>query len=110
MRINRGMQERVISEELSSRFKQYRIRYGITAAELAEKSTVSVGTITRFENGYDIGLLNMIKLLKALELENLFDLLIPEPPNRPPKRKGVDPMPRVKRPRKPAEKKEDSEE
>ena len=110
MRINRGMQERVISEELSSRFKQYRIRYGITAAELAEKSTVSVGTITRFENGYDIGLLNLIKLLKALELENLFDLLIPESPNRPPKRKGVDPMLRVKRPRKPTEKKEGSEE
>ena len=37
MRINRGMQERVKSEELSSRFKQYRIHYGITAAELAEK-------------------------------------------------------------------------
>lgn len=101
MRINRGMQERVISEELSSRFKQYRIRYGITAAELAEKSTVSVGTITRFENGNDIGLLNLIKLLKALELENLFDLLIPEPPNREPKRKGVIPMPRVNRPKKP---------
>ena len=51
--------------------------------ELAEKSMVSVGTIARFENGSDIGLLNLIKLLKALDLEEKLDLLIPDPQERP---------------------------
>ena len=51
--------------------------------ELAEKAMVSVGTIARFENGQDISLSNLAKILKALDLGNNLDLLIPDPTERP---------------------------
>ena len=83
MKINKDLQDKAIAAEISARFKQYRIACPMTRAELAEKSMVSVGTIARFENGSDIGLLNLIKLLKALDLEEKLDLLIPDPQERP---------------------------
>ena len=60
MKINRELQDRAISKEISERFKQYRIALPMTRSELLEKSMVSVGTIARFESGNDIGLLNVI--------------------------------------------------
>ena len=83
MKINSNLQDKAIAMELSQRFKQYRIAYPMTRAELAEKSMVSVGTIARFENGSDIGMRNLIKLLKALDLEEKLDMLIPDPRERP---------------------------
>ena len=100
MKIGTEMQERLISEELSYRFKQYRINYPMTMAELAEKSKVSVGTIVRFENGNDIGLLNLIKLMKALELDSNIDQLIPEPIVIPSAQMNERLMPRVKKSKK----------
>lgn len=100
MKIGTEMEERLISEELSYRFKQYRINYPMTMAELAEKSKVSVGTIVRFENGNDIGLLNLIKLMKALELDSNIDQLIPEPIVIPSAQMNERPMPRVKKSKK----------
>jgi transcriptional regulator with XRE-family HTH domain len=97
MKIETEMQERLISEELSYRFKQYRINYPMTMAELSEKSNVSIGTIVRFENGNDIGFLNLIKLIKALELSSNFDQLIPEPNVIPSAQTEVRPMLKVKK-------------
>jgi len=83
MKINKELQDKAIAAEISARFKQYRIACPMTRAELAEKSMVSIGTIARFENGSDIGMLNLIKLLKALGLEEKLDLLISDPQERP---------------------------
>ena len=60
MKINRELQDRAISKEISERFKQYRIALPMTRSELLEKSMVPVGTIARFESGNDISLLNVI--------------------------------------------------
>lgn len=97
MKIETEMQERLISEELSYRFKQYRINYPMTMAELSEKSNVSIGTIVRFENGNDIGFLNLIKLMKALELARNLDQLVPDPVVIPSAQTDERPMSRVKR-------------
>ena len=83
MKIDSTLQANAIISELTSRFRQYRISYPMTRKELSEKSMVSLGTIARFENGNDIGLSNLIKLLKALDLENGFELLIPDMTDRP---------------------------
>ncbi len=83
VKINKDLNAASITIELSSRFKQYRISYPMTRAELAEKSMVSVGTIARFENGKDIGLMNLIKLFKALDLEEKLDFILPDPERRP---------------------------
>ena len=83
MKINHELLETAVLHELSSRFRQYRIAYPMTRTELSEKAMVSVGTIARFENGHEIGLLNLMKLLKALDLADNLDLLIPDAQERP---------------------------
>ena len=83
MKINHELSETAVLHELSSRFRQYRIAYPMTRTELSEKAMVSVGTIARFENGGDIGMLNLIKLLKVLDLEEKIDMLIPDQDERP---------------------------
>ncbi len=69
--------------ELRTRFKQYRISSSLTQKELADRSGVSERSISRFENGADIGLDNFIRLIDALELAGNLDMLIPDQTRRP---------------------------
>ena len=69
--------------EIRSRFKQYRINYPMTQKDLALKSGVSQRSISRFENGEDIGFENFVKLLNALELSSNLEMLIPDQSHRP---------------------------
>ncbi len=77
------MQEKAILEELSKRIKDWRLLYPMTQSELAEKTMVSIGTIKRFEKGADIGFLNLIKILKALDLEAGLEMLVDDQEERP---------------------------
>ncbi len=83
MKITKGMESQSISMELSNRCKQYRIACSLTQAELADKSLVSLSTIKRFESGEDISLSKLIMLLKALDLAENLEMLIPDQSNRP---------------------------
>ena len=69
--------------ELNRRFKQYRISTNTTQEELSEKSGVSVYTIKKFENGSDIRISTLNKLLNSLGLINVFDNLIVDVSDRP---------------------------
>ena len=53
-------------EEVVIRFKAYRISYPLTQKELSDKSGVSLRSITRFESGEDISLVNFMKLMNAI--------------------------------------------
>ena len=64
--------------EISDRLKQYRINYPMTQRELADKTGISVRSISRFENGEDISLSEFLKILRALELDNRIDVLVPD--------------------------------
>lgn len=68
---------------LVDRLKQYRINYPLTQSELAEKSGVSVRSISRFENGEDISMSKFISLLRALDLGERLIELIPDQSIRP---------------------------
>ncbi|MBQ7266066.1 MAG: helix-turn-helix transcriptional regulator [Firmicutes bacterium] len=83
MKIDKNLREDNILKEIAQRLKQHRISYPMTRAELAEKSMVSVSTVTRFENGEDISFLKVIRILKALELENNLNELIPDYSEKP---------------------------
>ena len=83
MKIDNELYEGDVLKELSVRFKQYRIASDMTQAELAKKSTVSLRTISRFEKGEEIGLLTIIKLLKALDIAKNLEVLIPDMTKRP---------------------------
>ena len=69
--------------ELCERMKQYRIHYPLTQSELAERSGVSARSISRFENGEDIGLDNFMKLLRAMDLADRLVEMIPDQTRRP---------------------------
>lgn len=69
--------------ELSERLKNYRINYPMTQKELADRSGISVRSVSRFENGEDISLSAFLRILKALELDNRVDMLVPDLSKRP---------------------------
>ena len=83
MRIDDRTREREILAELLRRFKQYRIAYPLTQEDLAEKSMVSLSTIKRFESGEDIGLFKFLMIMRALDLQTHFEVLIPDQSLRP---------------------------
>jgi len=80
-----GAVRRMIGEykKLCERLKQYRIYFPLTQSELAEKSGVSVRSISRFENGEDISLSNFLKLLRAMDLDARMMDMIPDQSKRP---------------------------
>lgn len=69
--------------ELGERLKNYRIDYPMTQKELADRSGISVRSISRFENGEDISLSAFLRILNALELDNRVDMLVPNLSKRP---------------------------
>ena len=83
MRIDRTMDAITIVSEISKRFRQYRIAYPMTQAELADKSMVSLSTIKRFESGEDISLSKLLMLIESLDLQENVELLIPDQSIRP---------------------------
>ena len=83
MRIDEMTDAGDILKELARRFKQYRIAYPLTQADLADKSMVSLSTVKRFENGEDISLAKFIRLLEALDLHRHLEVLIADQSIRP---------------------------
>ncbi len=71
------------TKELGARLKSYRIDYPISQQGLADKAGVSRRSITNIENGEDVQLSTLIKVLMALELDSNLDLIVPNPKERP---------------------------
>ena len=69
--------------EIASRLKAYRIDYPLSQQDLADKAGVSRRSITNLENGEDVQLSTLIKVLMALGLDSNLDLLTPDPTKRP---------------------------
>lgn len=74
-----------IIRQLGKRFSDYRKRMGFTQKEVAEKSGLSVFTISSFENGSSTGvtLASFIKLLRAIDNLDEIEKLLPELPESP---------------------------
>ena len=69
--------------EIASRLKAYRIDYPLSQQELSDKAGISRRSITNLENGEDVKLTTLIKVLMALGLDSNLDLLVPDPKERP---------------------------
>jgi len=69
--------------QIASRLKAYRIDYPLSQQELADKAGISRRSITNLENGEDVQLSTLIKVLMALGLDSNLDLLAPDPTERP---------------------------
>lgn len=74
-----------IIRELGKRYSGYRKRMGYTQKEVAEKSGLSVFTISSFENGSSTGITfaSFIRLLRAIDFLDEIEKLLPELPESP---------------------------
>ena len=70
-------------EELCKRIKRYRIEYPLTQQELSDRTGVSLRSIQNFENGKDIRLDTLLKILIELDLERNILMLVPDMEERP---------------------------
>ena len=78
MNIKSAITSEAIIRELGASLKEYRTSREITQKDLAERSGVSLRSISRFEQGEDIKFELLVKLLRALELQENLGLLIPD--------------------------------
>ena len=74
-----------IIRQLGKRYGDYRKRMGYTQKEVAEKSGLSIFTISTFENGSSTGITmaSFIKLLRAIDSLDEIEKLLPELPESP---------------------------
>lgn len=74
-----------IIRELGKRYSDYRKRMGYTQKEVAEKSGLSIFTISSFENGSSTGITmaSFIKLLRSIDCLEEIEKLLPELPVSP---------------------------
>lgn len=68
----------VILEEYGKRIREYRIKMSMTQEDLSNQSGVSLRTISNVENGKSITMDNFLRILKALNLEDSINLIIPD--------------------------------
>ena len=74
-----------IIRQMGKRYSDYRKRMGYTQKQVAEKSGLSIFTISSFENGSSTGvtLASFIKLLRAIDYLDEIEKLLPELPESP---------------------------
>ena len=78
MKISSENNNSAILRELGARIKRNRIDMQLSQQDFAAKAGISTRTLSAAENGEDIRLSNLIRILRTLGcLENI-DLLIPE--------------------------------
>lgn len=72
-----------IQTEIGNRLKEYRLRSGLQQKELAEKTTLSLSTIMRMEQGGGVSFTNLLRVLRVLGLLENLEFFIPKPPVSP---------------------------
>ena len=72
------LEERLLG--IAKRTKKIRKRRGLTQAALADKSSVSYGTVKRFEQSGQISLESLFRLALALGIDNELDKLFASVP------------------------------
>ena len=83
MNLSRAMSDSAILTELGTRIEQYRIGQEMTQAQLAAKAGVGKRTIERLESGESLQLGVLLRVLRALEIIESLDALVPEAAARP---------------------------
>lgn len=79
MRINSQAVDAVILRELGARLARIRLEHNFTQAALAEQAGISKRTLERLEAGGPTQLVNLVRVCRALNLLDRFEVLIPEP-------------------------------
>lgn len=83
MQIESNQPDEVVLQEMGARLAQKRLAQQWSQADLAERSGVSKRTVERIEGGASTQLANWIRVLRALQLLEVLDQLLPESGPRP---------------------------
>jgi transcriptional regulator with XRE-family HTH domain len=72
-----------VEAEIGRRLESIRLAQNISQSDLASEAGVSRRTITRLENGGGISVETLIRIMRALGIEQRLDTLLPDPGLRP---------------------------
>ncbi len=78
MKFTSGQSDNSALKEIGNRLAQYRLNQNKSQAELAQQAGVSNRTITRIENGHSAQTASLIRILRALQLTDNLEALVPE--------------------------------
>ena len=79
MRFANNLSDEAVLTEIGHRIARYRLNRDKTQAALAQEAGVSHRTMARVEHGHSVQASSLIRILRALELVENLDTLIPEP-------------------------------
>lgn len=79
MKITEDLSDQATLTELGTRIARHRLNKNMTQQALAMEAGVSTPTIQRLENGASTQLSNFVRVLRALNLLEQIDRLVPEP-------------------------------
>jgi transcriptional regulator with XRE-family HTH domain len=81
--MNSTLSDAAILTELGRRLRRQRLDLNISQAELAREAGVSAPTVQRLETGSSVQLRSLVRLLRALDLLDRLEALLPAPGVRP---------------------------
>jgi transcriptional regulator with XRE-family HTH domain len=79
MKIARPLSDAAVLAELGARLAQTRLNRNLSQDQLAVEAGISKRTLERLEAGHPAQIVNLVRVLRALDLVDRLDLLIPEP-------------------------------
>ena len=79
MKFVNDLSDKAVLEEIGHRIAQYRLNQDKTQALLAQEAGVSNRTLVRAEHGDSVQSSSLVRILRALQLVENLDALIPEP-------------------------------
>lgn len=71
--------DETVLRELGARIERTRLERDLTQAQVADTASVGLNTLRRLEAGQGATLTNLIRVLRALDLIDGLDQLVPEP-------------------------------
>lgn len=83
MDIEATMTDKAILEIVGRRITEQRLARNLTQDEVAIRSGVSKSTVVRLEDGHSTQLVNLVRILRALDLLTHLEALIPRIPANP---------------------------
>jgi putative transcriptional regulator len=89
MKITKQSTDQGILSELGERLARARLGRNLTQAELAAEAGVSKRTVERLESGESVQLTSLVRILRALDLADKIDILVPD--------SGLSPMEQLER-------------
>jgi putative transcriptional regulator len=79
MKFANDQSDDAVLREIGNRITRYRLNQDKTQAALAQEAGVSHRTMIRAEHGHSVQASSLIRILRALQLVENLDALIPEP-------------------------------